>query len=74
VADYLAGQRSLREIILPTGLPWLRVILAGSVSDESEHAFYQQLVAETNVLSDCSPRPASGATWWWSTRRPGWGP
>jgi chromosome partitioning protein len=28
------------------------VILAGSVSDESEHAFYQQLVAETNVLSD----------------------
>src|SRR5215212_10747559 len=32
-ADYLAGERSLREVILPTALPWLRVILAGSVSD-----------------------------------------
>jgi chromosome partitioning protein len=52
VADYLSGQRSLREVILPTALPWLRVILAGTVSDESEHAFYQQLVAETNVLGD----------------------
>src|SRR6186713_966920 len=27
-ADYLNGQKSLREIILPTSLPWLRVILA----------------------------------------------
>jgi chromosome partitioning protein len=52
VADYLSGQRSLREVILPTSLPWLRVILAGTVSDESEHAFYQQLVAETNVLGE----------------------
>src|SRR5215217_6237014 len=51
-ADYLNGERSLREIILPTALPWLRVILAGSVSDEAEHAFYQQLVAETTVLRD----------------------
>src|SRR5207248_7211613 len=51
-ADYLDGKRSLRQIILPTGLPWLRVILAGSVSDEAEHAFYQQLVAETTVLHD----------------------
>ena len=51
-ADYLAGQRQLREVILPTALPWLRVILAGTVSDEAEHAFYQQLVAETSVLRD----------------------
>ncbi len=51
-ADYLNGERSLRDIILPTSLPWLRVILAGSVSDEAEHVFYQQLVAETTVLHD----------------------
>ncbi|MCC6318925.1 MAG: ParA family protein [Gemmatimonadaceae bacterium] len=51
-ADYLNGQRSLREIILPTALPWLRVILAGSVSDASDHTFYQQLVAETSVVRD----------------------
>lgn len=51
-ADYLNGVRTLREIILPTALPWLRVILAGSVSDASDHSFYQQLIAETTVLKD----------------------
>jgi chromosome partitioning protein len=51
-ADYLNGARSLREIILPTALPWLRVILAGSVSDSADHTFYQQLVAETTVVHD----------------------
>lgn len=51
-ADYLNGARSLREIILPTALPWLRVILAGSVSDAADHTFYQQLVAETTVVHD----------------------
>lgn len=51
-ADYLNGQRQLREIILPTALPWLRVILAGSVADESDHAMYQQLIGETDVLDD----------------------
>jgi chromosome partitioning protein len=51
-ADYLNGQKSLREIILPTALPWLRVILAGSVSDEADHATYQQLIAETSILPE----------------------
>jgi chromosome partitioning protein len=51
-ADYLNGERTLREIILPTSLPWLRVILAGSVADEADHAVYSQLVRETNVLQD----------------------
>ena len=51
-ADYLNGQKSLREVILPTALPWLRVILAGSVSDEADHATYQQLIAETSLLPD----------------------
>ena len=51
-ADYLNGQRELREIILPTALPWLRVILAGSVADEADHAMYQQLIGETDVLQD----------------------
>jgi chromosome partitioning protein len=51
-ADYLNGERSLREVILPTALPWLRVMLAGTVSDEADHATYQQLVAETPLLKD----------------------
>src|SRR5215469_15147167 len=37
ISDYLAGTKPLREVILPTALPWLRVILAGSVSAESDH-------------------------------------
>jgi chromosome partitioning protein len=51
-ADYLNGERTLREVILPTALPWLRVILAGSVADEADHARYSQLVRETDVLQD----------------------
>lgn len=51
-ADYLNGEVPLRDVILPTALPWLRVILAGTVSDEADHATYQGLVAETNLLSE----------------------
>jgi chromosome partitioning protein len=51
-ADYLSGERSLREIILPTALPWLRVILAGTVSNQTNQAVYHELVAETNLLED----------------------
>lgn len=51
-ADYLNGERPLRDIILPTALPWLRVILAGTVSDEADHATYQQLIAETELLPE----------------------
>jgi len=51
-ADYLDGERQLREVILPTALPWLRVILAGSVSDATNHTEYQRRVAETNLLGE----------------------
>jgi len=51
-ADYLNGQKPLHEVILPTALPWLRVILAGSVTDEADHATYQQLIAETDLLPE----------------------
>lgn len=51
-ADYLNGEKSLREVILPTALPWLRAILAGSVSDEADHATYQALISETDLLPE----------------------
>ncbi len=50
--DYLRGERSLRDVILPTALPWLRVILAGSVSDSSDHTAFQQRIGESNVLAE----------------------
>lgn len=49
-ADYLAGERQLREVILPTALPWLRVILAGAVSEATSHVEYQRRVAESDLL------------------------
>src|SRR2546423_10784233 len=49
-ADYLNGERSLREIILPTAPTWLRGILAGSVADAPEHAGYSAPVRQSNVL------------------------
>ncbi len=50
--DYLRGERPLREVILPTALPWLRVILAGSVSELADHSEYQRMVSETDILDD----------------------
>jgi chromosome partitioning protein len=50
ISDYIAGERSLREVILPTVLPWLRVILAGTVSTETSHAGYQHQVENTDLL------------------------
>jgi chromosome partitioning protein len=50
--DYLNGTRRLREIILPTQLPWLRVMLVGTISEDADHAGYQQLVADTSLLQE----------------------
>ena len=50
--DYLRGERSLREVILPTALPWLRVILAGTVSEEADHSGFQKRVGESAVLAE----------------------
>ena len=52
LSDYLSGARPVREVILPTALPLLRAILAGSVSDEADHAFYQELVTQTTLFRD----------------------
>ena len=51
-ADYLTGARALHEVILPTALPLLRVMLAGSVSDAADHVFYQELITDTTLLHD----------------------
>ncbi len=49
-ADFLSGARSLREVILATQLPWLRVVLAGGVSDETDHTTYLRRMAETDLV------------------------
>ncbi len=49
-ADYLSGERPLRDVILPTALPWLRVMLVGSVSEDADHSSYAQAIAEGDIL------------------------
>ncbi len=51
-SDYLDGVRPLRDVILPTSLPWLRVMLAGSVSDETDHARFQRRVSEGSLFPE----------------------
>jgi len=50
-ADYLMGLRGLREILLPTTLPWLRVMLAGSVTEAADHTAYQEGIASSDLLA-----------------------
>ncbi len=49
-ADYLSGQRPLRDVILPTSLSWLRVMLVGSVSDSADHTYYATQIATGDLL------------------------
>lgn len=49
-ADFLEGRRPLRDVILPTSLPWLRVMLAGSVSDDADHTDYTNRIADGDIL------------------------
>ncbi len=49
-ADYLAGERSLREVLLPTTLPWMRVMLAGSVTEMADHTQYGEQIASSDLL------------------------
>ena len=50
-ADYLRGAVSLRDIILPTQLPWLRAMLVGSVDDAVDHEDYVRRATESHQLA-----------------------
>ena len=52
VAEYLEGSKELPEIVRATSLPFLRVLLAGSVADSGDHVAYQNLVASTPKLRE----------------------
>jgi chromosome partitioning protein len=49
-ADYLSGARTLREVLLPTTLPWMRVMLAGSVTEMADHTHYGEQIASSDLL------------------------
>ena len=52
IGDYLSGASPLAEIVRPTTLPFLKVMLAGSVADTGDHAAYQALAGDSTRLGD----------------------
>ena len=52
IAEYLEGTKQLPEIVRATPLPFLRALLAGSVSESGDHTAYQQLVAKSPKLKE----------------------
>ena len=56
LADVLSGARELQDVVLPTPLPWLRVLLAGSVTEAAEHETYQAQIASSPKLGELFER------------------
>ena len=56
LADVLAGTHELQDVVLATPLPWLRVLLAGSVSDSGDHESYHAEVARSPKLGELFTR------------------
>ena len=59
LADVLAGTHELQDVVLPTPLPWLRVLLAGSVADAGEHETYNAQISGSPKLGELFSRARS---------------
>jgi chromosome partitioning protein len=47
LSDFLAGTHEMNEVVRTTSLPWLRVVSAGSVSEQPTHDTYLRDLAES---------------------------
>jgi chromosome partitioning protein len=56
LADVLAGTHELQDVVLASPLPWLRVLLAGTVSDLAEHESYAANVTHSPRLGELFDR------------------
>jgi chromosome partitioning protein len=59
LADVLAGTRELQDVVLPTPLPWLRVLLAGTVAESGDHESYLSEIARSPRLGELFKRARS---------------
>jgi chromosome partitioning protein len=59
LADVLAGTHELQDVVLGTPLPWLRVLLAGSVSEAAEHETYLAQIGSSPKLGELFDRARS---------------
>lgn len=56
LSDVLAGTHELQDVVLGTPLPWLRVLLAGTVSDDAEHSTYAAQLADSPRIGELFDR------------------
>jgi chromosome partitioning protein len=56
LADVLAGTHQLQDVVLATPLPWLRVLLAGTVAEAGEHESYQAELGRSPKLGELFDR------------------
>ena len=56
LADVLSGTHQLQDVVLGTPLPWLRVLLAGSVADSGDHESYHAEIARSPKLGELFTR------------------
>jgi chromosome partitioning protein len=59
LADVLAGTHQLQDVVLATPLPWLRVLLAGTVAEAVEHESYHEQLARSPKLGELFARARS---------------
>lgn len=50
LSDYVEGLADLAQVVRPTVLPWLRAVLAGSISDRERHDAYGHALASSPRL------------------------
>jgi chromosome partitioning protein len=56
LSDFIAGTLEMHEVVRPTSLPWLRVVSAGSVSENVSHDAYTKQIAESPRLAELIER------------------
>ncbi len=56
LSDVLDGTHELQDVVLPSPLPWLRVLLAGKVSGLASHEAYTSQLAESPKLGELFER------------------
>jgi chromosome partitioning protein len=58
LSDYLEGRREMHEVVRATMLRRLRVVLAGSVTDSTDHDRYTRLIVHSPLVAELLQRAA----------------
>jgi chromosome partitioning protein len=51
LSDFLAGTHWMHQVVYPTVLPWMRAVLAGTITEKGDHdAYHHQLASSPRLL------------------------